>query len=158
MGEFDPDELAEAVGRIAVTGDASPGGVAARAIRARLDANRGNVREAARGAFVELLEAMSQSYFGQEWAAEHEFSTWARLTDDRRAWGYGSEEELAPIRWLVERTGCWFDGRELVAVDQWRPRFEEWAETQAALVRRMTPGALENNAFERGSVPGSAAP
>ena len=57
------------------------------------------------------------------------------------------EEEIGPLRWLVGLTGCWFDGQELVSIEEWRPRFEEWADAQYRLVRRMTPGALNPMPF-----------
>ena len=120
---------------------------AARALIAALDAHPGDAAAAVRDALESLLGATSRNYFAQDWAAEHEFSVWARLTDDRRAWGYGSEEEIAPLRWLVELTGRWFDGHRLVTLDEWRPRFEAWAEMQHAMVRRVTPGALNPTPF-----------
>lgn len=102
--------------------------------------------DAVRATFATLLGAISQNYFGQEWAAEHEFSVWARLTDDPRAWGYGSEDELAGLRWLVDLTDRWFDGKELLPVHAWLPRFEAWANEQRAMVKRVTPGALDPDA------------
>lgn len=94
------------------------------------------------GLLAESLAAISQNYFAQDWAAEHEYSVWARLNDDPRAWGYGSDEELAPVRWLVDRADCWFDGKELLPLHAWIPRFEAWANEQRAMVKRVTPGAL----------------
>ena len=120
---------------------------AARALLAALDANPGDAVAAVRDVLESLLAATSRNYFAQDWAAEHEFSVWARLTDDRRAWGYGSEEEIAPLRWLVALTGRWFDGHTLLTLEEWRPRFEGWAEMQHAMVRRVTPGALNPNPF-----------
>lgn len=124
-------------------------GPAARLLLAGLEAT-GDAREAASTALACLLEAVSQNYFAQPWAAEHEYSVWARLTDDARAWGYGSEEEIEPLRWLTGLTGFWFDGQQLLTAEEWRPRFEAWAEGQRDLVRRMTPGALNPEPFLRG--------
>lgn len=122
---------------------AATGNPAAQALLRALDVNPLDPAAAARSVLASLLGAMSRSYFAQDWAAEHEYSVWARLTDDRRAWGYGSEEEIAPLRWLVDLTGRWFDGKQMLAVDEWRPRFEAWAETQHGMVRQVTPGAIK---------------
>jgi len=129
---------------------------AARALVASLEARPGDAAAAVRDVLELLLAATSRNYFAQDWAAEHEFSVWARLTDDPRAWGYGSEEEIAPLRWLVELTGRWFDGQRLVTLDEWRPRFEAWAEMQHTMVRRVTPGALNPNPFPPPPSPGDA--
>jgi hypothetical protein len=92
--------------------------------------------------YEERMAAISESYFGDHWTAENAFSIWARLTDDKRAWGYGGEQEIAPLRWLVGVSDCWFDGQRMVPLDEWRACYEQWAAQQEALVRRMTPGAL----------------
>jgi hypothetical protein len=97
--------------------------------------------------FEERMSAISQSYFGEYWAEENAYSIWARLTNDPRAWGYGSENELGPLRWLVSLVDCWFDGQQLVAGEEWRERYERWACQQESLVRRMTPGALGGESF-----------
>ncbi len=122
---------------------ASDGNPAAQALLAALNAAAGDAEAAVRSTLATLLAAVSRNYFAQDWAAEHEYSVWARLTDDPRAWGYGSEEEIAPLRWLVELAGRWFDGREMITVQAWQPRFEAWAETQHGMVRQVTPGALK---------------
>ncbi len=120
---------------------------AARALLAAIDAHPDDPGAAVCDVLRSLLAATSRNYFAQDWAADHEFSVWARLTDDHRAWGYGSEEEVAPLRWIVELADCWFDGRQLITADQWRPRFEAWAEMQHSMVRRVTPGALNASPF-----------
>lgn len=138
MAELDTASLREEAGRAA-----SAGNPAAAALLRALAMNPLDPAAAVRSVLASLLGAMSRSYFAQDWAAEHEFSVWARLTDDRRAWGYGSDEEIAPLRWLVDLTGRWFDGKEMATVEEWRPRFEAWAETQHGMVRQVTPGALK---------------
>jgi hypothetical protein len=105
------------------------------------------VDEALERLFEERMAAISESYFGEHWTAENAYSIWARLTDDTRAWGYGSEQEIAPLRWLVEVSRCWFDGQRLLPLDEWRECYERWAAQQEALVRRMTPGALDPGLF-----------
>lgn len=135
------------VGVLAGARDDAAAVAGAQALLAALDADACDGERAVQVVLESLLESISRNYFAQDWAAEHEFSVWARLTDDSRAWGYGSEEELGPLRWLVELTGCWFDGKELVPVAEWRPRFEAWANEQLKLVRRMTPGALDPSPF-----------
>ncbi len=122
---------------------AAAGNPAAEALLRALEVNPLDPAAAVRSVLASLLGAMSRSYFAQDWAAEHEFSVWARLTDDRRAWGYGSEDEIAPLRWLVDLSGRWFDGKEMLTVEEWRPRFEAWAETQHGMVRQVTPGAIK---------------
>ena len=92
--------------------------------------------------YEERMAAISESYFGDHWTAENAFSIWARLTDDKRAWGYGGEQEIAPLRWLVGVSHCWFDGQRMVPLDEWAACYEQWAAQQESLVRRMTPGAL----------------
>ena len=92
--------------------------------------------------YEERMAAISESYFGDHWTAENAFSIWARLTDDKRAWGYGGEQEIAPLRWLLDVSQCWFDGQRMVPLDEWSACYEAWAGQQEALVRRMTPGAL----------------
>lgn len=117
---------------------------------AALDSNPGDSEEAARVALAALLEVVSQNYFAQPWAPELEFSVWARLTDDPRAWGYGSEEEIAPLRWLTALTGHWYDGIKLLPTAEWQERFDSWAEGQRDIVRRVMPGALSPEPFLRG--------
>jgi hypothetical protein len=150
VGEMNVQALREAAMREVERGgpDASAD-AGARAMLAWLDADASDGERAVRDALESLLKAISQNYFAQDWAAEHEFSVWARLTDDGRAWGYGSADEIGPLRWLVELTGCWFDGHRLVTIDEWRPRFDAWADEQLKLVRRMTPGALDPSPFPR---------
>ncbi len=114
---------------------------------AALAAAPGRVDSAVSSVFEVFLTEISQNYFGQRWADEHEYSVWARLTDDPRAWGYGSDDEISPLRWLVEVTSRWFDGRTLLSLEEWLPRFEAWADDRASLVRRTTPGALDPAAF-----------
>lgn len=92
--------------------------------------------------FAEMMEAISETYFGQSWANEHEYSLFARLRDDRRAWGYGAEDEIGPLRWLHEVSGTWYDGKRLRAGEDWEAAYEDWAGGQEAMVRRQTPGAL----------------
>jgi len=102
------------------------------------------------GLFRSRMSAISREYFGSEWAPENEYSIWARLTNEARAWGYGGDAEIAPLRWLAEATGCWFNGQEILAFADWQPAYEQWAEQQVSLVRRMTPGALQPPAFPPG--------
>ena len=150
MGKIDIQALREAATRaVEDAGSDAWAGLAAKAVLAALDAGAPDGELAVRTELAALLTAISKNYFAQDWAAEHEFSVWARLTDDPRAWGYGSEEEIGPLRWLVDHTGCWFDGKDLVRLDEWRPRFEAWANEQLKLVRRMTPGALDPSPFPR---------
>jgi hypothetical protein len=111
------------------------------------DDARAIVDDALERLFEERMAAISESYFGDHWTAENAFSLWARLTDDRRAWGYGGEQEIAPLRWLVAVAQCWFDGQRLVPLSEWCACYEQWAGEQEALVRRMTPGALEPGLF-----------
>jgi len=118
----------------------------ARAARNAGDAQAA-VDDALERLFEERMAAISESYFGEHWTAENAYSIWARLTDDTRAWGYGSGPEIAPLRWLVEVSGCWFDGQRLVPLDEWSGCYEQWAAQQEALVRRMTPGALDPGLF-----------
>ncbi|MCL4231220.1 MAG: hypothetical protein KJ053_06540 [Dehalococcoidia bacterium] len=138
MPSLEPSRLREQASQGAAGGNA-----AAEALLGALNASAGDPETAVRSVLASLLRQMSRNYFAQDWAAEHEYSVWARLVDDPRAWGYGSEEEVAPLRWLVEITGRWFDGTEMLTVEAWQPRFEAWAETQHGMVRQVTPGALK---------------
>jgi len=92
--------------------------------------------------FAALMERIANTYFNQPWNEEHQFNVFARLTNDSRAWGYGSDDEVEPLRWLWQTTGLWFDGTRLRGSGEWLAEFEVWAEGQRQLVRRMTPGAL----------------
>ncbi len=112
------------------------------------------VDEALERLFEECMAAISESYFGEHWTAENAYSIWARLTDDTRAWGYGSEREIAPLRWLADQSSCWFDGQRLVPLDEWGDRYEQWAGQQEALVRRMTPAALDPDRFSSPTLEG----
>jgi hypothetical protein len=89
------------------------------------------------------MTAVAMEYFGQPWAPENEYSIWARISNDPRAWGYGSAAELEPLDWLADATGYWYDGNAPLPLAAWLPRYEQWAEGQAALVRAHTPGALQ---------------
>jgi len=146
MAEFDAAGLVRAATSAAGDNSQISACAAAQALLDELEHNT-DPQAAVRRVFASLMTATSQDYFAQDWAPGHEFFVWARLADDRRAWGYGNQNEIAALRWLVDATGCWFDGNQLLTLEQWRPRFEEWAEMQYRLVRRMTPGALEDNPF-----------
>lgn len=111
------------------------------------DGAQAAVDDALERLFEERMAAISQSYFGEHWTAENAYSIWARLTDDTRAWGYGSESEIAPLRWLVDVSGRWFDGQRLLTLTEWSECYDRWAAGQEALVRRVTPGALSPEAF-----------
>ncbi|HJP40526.1 MAG TPA: hypothetical protein QGF35_02320 [Dehalococcoidia bacterium] len=105
------------------------------------------VSEALASTFARLMVPISDSYFGRAWADEHQFCLYARLVEDHRAWGYGSDEEMKPLRWLREVTGCWYDGEKIRKLDEWELEYDGWAEGQAALVRRIRPGALRPDQF-----------
>lgn len=100
--------------------------------------------------FASLMESISDTYFGRPWTDDHEFSVYARLIDDRRAWGYGSEEEIEPLRWLRDTSCSWYDGKRLRDIEDWEADYEAWAAGQEAMVRRRTPGALNPPAFPGG--------
>lgn len=97
--------------------------------------------------FHARMSAISKSYFGEPWAVETAYGVWGRLNDDPRVWGYGSEDEITPLRWLAGATDCWYDGKDLLPVAAWEIRYEPWAEQQLNLVRRTTPGALNPEPF-----------
>lgn len=123
---------------------AGRGGAAPAALRAALE-TAPSASIALLDTFAGFMERIAETYFDQPWNEEHQFNVFARLTDDGRGWGYGSEDEIAPLRWLWEQTGRWFDGSRLRTRDDWLPEFGAWADGQRQLVERMTPGALTPN-------------